>query len=71
MRRKIITPTFHFKILEQFTEIFHQQSDILVNKVLSQFGPNDPVNIYPLITLMALDVICGKKCLESLTNNLH
>lgn len=25
-RRKIITPTFHFKILEQFVETFHEKS---------------------------------------------
>lgn len=60
LHRKALTPAFHFKILEQFTDIFDQQSDILVNQVLSQFGPNDTVDIYPLITMMALDVICGK-----------
>lgn len=65
MRRKIITPAFHFKILEQFTDIFHQQSDILVKNVLSKFEPHEPVNIYPLITLMALDVICGKTLISS------
>lgn len=60
LHRKALTPAFHFKILEQFTDIFDQQSDILVNQVLSKFGPNDTVDIYPLITMMALDVICGK-----------
>ena len=32
-RRKIITPTFHFKILEQFVEIFDEQSDTFVKKL--------------------------------------
>lgn len=67
MRRKIITPAFHFKILEQFTDIFHHQSDILVKQVLSKFAPHEPVNIYPLITLMALDVICGRTLFLNLT----
>lgn len=61
--RKALTPAFHFKILEQFTGIFDQQSDILVNEILSRYGPTERVDIYPLITLMALDVICGK-CLN-------
>ncbi|KAH8294452.1 hypothetical protein KR018_007184 [Drosophila ironensis] len=32
-RRKIITPTFHFRILEQFVEIFDQQSSIMVEQL--------------------------------------
>ncbi|XP_055711730.1 cytochrome P450 4d10-like [Phlebotomus papatasi] len=56
-RRKIITPTFHFKILEQFVEIFDRQGDTFV-ETLKKVKPNGSVNIYPLVTLYALDVIC-------------
>lgn len=58
-RRKTITPAFHFKILEQFVEVFDRNSDTFV-KILGEHGPNDPVDIYPFVTLAALDVICGK-----------
>lgn len=40
-------------------ETFDKQSSVLVD-VLKKVGPSDPVDIYPLITLAALDVICGK-----------
>ncbi|XP_017473108.1 PREDICTED: cytochrome P450 4d2-like isoform X2 [Rhagoletis zephyria] len=56
-RRKIITPTFHFKILEQFVEIFDQQSAVLVKKLEALADGKTVVNIVPLICLMALDVI--------------
>lgn len=57
-RRKAITPTFHFKILEQFVDIFDKQSFIFA-EVLAKNKATDPVDIYPLVTLAALDVICG------------
>uniref|UniRef100_A0A1B0CSB4 Cytochrome n=1 Tax=Lutzomyia longipalpis TaxID=7200 RepID=A0A1B0CSB4_LUTLO len=56
-RRKIITPTFHFKILEQFVEVFDKQGNTFVN-VLKKMNPEESVDIYPLVTLYALDVIC-------------
>ncbi|KAH8387442.1 hypothetical protein KR093_007117, partial [Drosophila rubida] len=56
-RRKIITPTFHFKILEQFVDIFHQQSNILVEQLQQYADGETALNIFPIICLMALDVI--------------
>jgi cytochrome P450 family 4 len=58
-RRKVITPTFHFKILEQFVEVFDKNSKILV-KQLSQLKGRS-TDIFPLVTLCALDVICGEE----------
>lgn len=58
-RRKIITPTFHFKILEQFTEVFDKQGNTMVKR-LKQFKPSDVIDIYPFTTLYALDVISGE-----------
>lgn len=56
-RRKVITPTFHFKILEQFVEVFNKHSEIFV-KNLEQFKGQE-CDVFPLIGLCALDVICG------------
>lgn len=58
-RRKIITPTFHFKILEQFIDVFNRQSDILIEK-LEQHVNKGAFNVYDNVTLFALDVICGE-----------
>lgn len=58
-RRKVITPAFHFKILEEFCLIFDTQSQILVNNLKKhKFG--DVFDITGYISLMALDVVCGK-----------
>lgn len=57
-RRKIITPTFHFKILEQFVEIFDRQGNILIDK-LQGHKNSEAFDIFPIITLCALDIICG------------
>jgi len=55
-RRRIITPTFHFKILEQFFEIFQKQNRKLVEKIKSE--PNGkPFNIFPIITSSVLNTI--------------
>ncbi|XP_030378277.1 cytochrome P450 4d2 [Scaptodrosophila lebanonensis] len=56
-RRKIITPTFHFKILEQFVEIFEQQSAVMVQKLKERADGKTPIDIFPVICLTALDII--------------
>lgn len=62
--RKAITPAFHFKILDQYVEIFDQQSNTLVEKL--SVSDTKTVDIYPMLTLMALDVICGELQLKKL-----
>jgi cytochrome P450 family 4 len=56
-RRKILTPAFHFKILDDFIDIFHEQSIILGDKLEKELG-NDKFNIFPYVTLCTLDIIC-------------
>lgn len=58
-RRKIITPTFHFKMLEGFLDVFNKEADILVSKLKSKAGKEE-FNIYDYVTLYALDSICGE-----------
>uniref|UniRef100_A0A224YKM0 Cytochrome n=1 Tax=Rhipicephalus zambeziensis TaxID=60191 RepID=A0A224YKM0_9ACAR len=57
-RRRLFTPAFHFKILEDFSETINAQSFILCNKLekLSQSGAN--FDIVPKVTLCTLDIIC-------------
>uniref|UniRef100_A0A182VX83 Uncharacterized protein n=1 Tax=Anopheles minimus TaxID=112268 RepID=A0A182VX83_9DIPT len=56
-KRKILTPAFHFKILDQFIEVFHKQSNILAERLRPEAN-GSLVNIYPCVTLAALDIIC-------------
>ncbi|KAL1445549.1 hypothetical protein MTO96_029148 [Rhipicephalus appendiculatus] len=57
-RRRLFTPAFHFKILEDFAETINAQSFILCNKLekLSQSGAN--FDVVPKVTLCTLDIIC-------------
>lgn len=57
-RRKIITPTFHFKILEQFVEVFDHQSGIFMEK-MRKHCDGEAFDVFPLVTLCAIDIICG------------
>lgn len=56
-RRKIITPAFHFNILEKFAEVFDHLGNSVVDK-LKQLDASDHVELYPIAALYALDVMC-------------
>ncbi|KAB7499154.1 Cytochrome P450 4d2 [Armadillidium nasatum] len=55
-RRKMLTPAFHFKILEDFVEVFNQKSSKFVSNLLEK-ADGKPFNIFPFITLCTLDII--------------
>ncbi|XP_058814811.1 cytochrome P450 4C1-like [Topomyia yanbarensis] len=56
-RRKIITPTFHFKMLENFLDVFNKEADVLVSNLERHVGQKE-FDIYDYVTLYALDSIC-------------
>ncbi|KAG4068382.1 hypothetical protein HA402_007902 [Bradysia odoriphaga] len=56
-RRKILTPAFHFKILEDFIDVFREQSVVMVSKLETEVN-KDSFNIFPYVTLCTLDIIC-------------
>ncbi|KAJ6633992.1 Cytochrome P450 4C1 [Pseudolycoriella hygida] len=55
--RKIITPTFHFSILESFCGIFSEKSKVLVERLSHHADTDTPINIHTFVTLAALDII--------------
>ncbi|CAG9763236.1 unnamed protein product [Ceutorhynchus assimilis] len=59
-RRKMITPTFHFKVLEDFMQIFNRQINVMLDKLLEevQTSPRQTIDIFRFINLMSLDIIC-------------
>lgn len=58
-RRKIITPAFHFKILEQFLETFNRKGAKMVQMIQQKVGKEGRViDIYPFINSCTLDIIC-------------
>nr|XP_019591627.1 PREDICTED: cytochrome P450 4V2 [Rhinolophus sinicus]XP_019591628.1 PREDICTED: cytochrome P450 4V2 [Rhinolophus sinicus] len=70
-RRKMLTPTFHFTILEDFLDVMNEQSNILVNK-LEKHVNQEAFNCFFYITLCALDIICETamgKNIDAQSNN--
>ncbi|GIY42944.1 cytochrome P450 4V2 [Caerostris extrusa] len=55
--RKLLTPAFHFTILEDFIPVFQEQSSVLVSK-LQDLTKEPWVDIVPLLTSCTLDIIC-------------
>ncbi|XP_076330036.1 cytochrome P450 4c3-like [Tachypleus tridentatus] len=56
-RRKLLTPAFHFRILEDFIPVFDEQSKIMVSKMREKTN-DEYMDIVPLSTLCTLDIIC-------------
>ncbi|XP_034106031.1 probable cytochrome P450 4p3 [Drosophila albomicans] len=60
-RRKLLTPAFHFKILEQFLDVFKQESvkviDLIQNMLDATDGPCQ-INLNDIIPRFTLNSIC-------------
>jgi cytochrome P450 family 4 len=59
-RRKILTSAFHFKILQDFIEIFNEKTEEMV-EVLKRECDNTCTEISPIITHFALKIIGGEE----------
>ena len=57
-RRKLLTPAFHFQILDSSLDVFNQQADLLANVLDEDFVQNVKTDdIFPYVQRAALDVI--------------
>lgn len=59
MHRKILTPAFHFKILEQFVDVFNRNGEIFW-QALSKVPEDTTFDVYEHVKMYALDNICGR-----------
>ncbi len=57
-RRKLLTPTFHFKILDIFNRVFIEHAKVLASQ-LSAVADGRVTDIFSYVTLCTLDIICG------------
>jgi len=55
----MITPAFHFSILEPFVAIFNKEAKILVQILKKKHSDGKVFDVFPYITRAALDIICG------------
>ncbi len=58
-RRRMLTPTFHFRILHDFLHVFNDQCKIFVQK-LRDIKEGQQFDIFPYISTCTLDIICGE-----------
>lgn len=57
-RRRMITPTFHFSILNQFAEIFQKHAQILVERIVTSTNSQKMINVQEVISLTTLEAMC-------------
>ncbi|XP_015368249.1 PREDICTED: cytochrome P450 4C1-like [Diuraphis noxia] len=57
-RRKMLTYTFHFKILETYVPTFNKHAQCLAKKLENMASNDQRVSIYNHMTLCALDLVC-------------
>lgn len=69
-RRRIITPTFHFKILEQFFEIFVKHNKMLLEKI-GEKANGKPFDIFPLATNSVMNSLCGKQRISNFIRTMQ
>ncbi|KAL3271397.1 hypothetical protein HHI36_021878 [Cryptolaemus montrouzieri] len=55
--RKILTPAFHFQILEKFVATFENATTVFIQKLRKHKDIRN-LDIYPLVDLCSLDIIC-------------
>jgi cytochrome P450 len=59
-RRKLITPSFHFEILNDFLLVINTQVDVFISRLDAQVKTSaEKFDICPYICSLALDIICG------------
>ncbi|CAH1183092.1 unnamed protein product [Phaedon cochleariae] len=57
--RKMLTPAFHFSILEQFVDVFDNNSSIMCELLQKEAINSEHVlNIFPYVAMCTLDIIC-------------
>lgn len=54
----MLTPAFHFSILNHFIDVFNRQSLILVDELSKLANQNVSLDIFPFMGRCALDIIC-------------
>ncbi|XP_052127361.1 cytochrome P450 4c3-like, partial [Frankliniella occidentalis] len=56
-RRRLLTPTFHFRILDQFLPVFNRNATVLVKKLAAE-GGRKAFDVGHYVHLCTLDTIC-------------
>jgi cytochrome P450 len=63
-RRRLFTPAFHFKVLDNFVQTFNEHSVVFCRKLQEICKKTQVIDVYPLLNSCALDIVCGKQRFE-------
>ncbi|XP_063696377.1 cytochrome P450 4d2-like [Culicoides brevitarsis] len=55
--RKLITPAFHFQILERFIPVFEEQTDIMIDLIRQEMSNPKGIDVFPKFHNLTLDII--------------
>lgn len=55
----MLTPAFHFQILDGFFDVFNRNSEIFVEQIKKRLLVEKEIDIYPMTSRCTLDIICG------------
>lgn len=58
-RRKLLTPAFHFTILQEFFAVFKAETQKVIQKIEVGSQVNDDIDIMPIVTQFTLETIGG------------
>ncbi|KAE9554216.1 hypothetical protein FO519_002580 [Halicephalobus sp. NKZ332] len=58
-RRKLLTPAFHFNVLNSFLGIYDEEAQILLKQLEEHADTGKTFNFFPYIKRCALDIICA------------
>lgn len=58
--RRIITPVFNSKLLEQFFPVFNEKNKILIKNLEKELGKTEHFDLWDYISPTALDIICRR-----------
>ena len=59
--RRLLTPAFHFKILDNFVDVFNKNAAILTQVLAKEIeqSKTQEINIVQFMKRCTLDIICG------------
>ena len=68
--RRLLTPAFHFEILQSYMSVYNSCLKVLIDKWSSSASKNEPVELFDTISLLSLDIIlqCAFSCESNCQN---